>query len=208
MMNPLTMLVVEDRPNHMTDLNAMLEAELPRIPVQVKVLYAQDLETALQLLPQADIVMTDVFFPAGPGEPEQPNGQIVVERCLAEQKPVVWVTSTHHHGRSTNDVSQWGRKHGLEMFDCYVDDDCEAPHKPWKEGFYGLLYLTLCVEVGHCVFLDGKMMGPEVDWTGTPQRYPFGKSAHIAYELFSDKEIDTGYYPLARKMVEMGFPRS
>lgn len=233
MKSPLTMLVVEDRPNHMQDLTTMLEAELPRVPVQINVLYAEDLESALQLLPTADAVMTDVFFPAGDidlstmGEDsgllceevrldiygstngQKPYGMVIVQEALTAGKPVVWITSTYHHGKGTNEASKWGRELGLEMFDSgsmYVDD---TPHKPWKEALYGLLYLTLCVEEGHCVFVDGKMMGLEYYWSGSKQvRCLFDSVTHISRKLFSDDEFSGEYYPVLKKMVEMGFPRS
>ena len=163
MKNPITLLCVEDRDNYLVDLQAMLATELPRLPFEVKVLYARDLATAAELFSQSDAVLTDVFFPAIPGGDEEGNGQIIVARCLAEGKPVEWVTSTFRHGTKTNPLNEWGRHCGMEMFDSEkmgysVRRDEEAPQKPWKKAFYSLLCLMIDVEKGKFTFQDGKIM--------------------------------------------------
>lgn len=145
----MTMLIVEDNAAHLADAKKMLERELPLLPITLSVIYATTLEEAESLIERADIVMTDVFFPSTAGcSAEEPNGKNVVEMCLATNTPVVWITSTYHHGSKTNAVSEWGRKRGLEMFDCDAGDG-EAEHKPWKAALYGLLYAVVCRELGN-----------------------------------------------------------
>jgi CheY-like chemotaxis protein len=215
MKSPLNLLVVEDNANHIADLRTMLEEELPRLPITVNILWASDLQEAMTIFDQSnpDAVMTDVFFPpARGGNDKEPNGQKVVERSLMEQRPVVWVTSTYHHGRQTDGMSSWGRDHGLEMFDCYIDDnkDGEAPHKPWKEALYGLLLLILHIDAGKCIFQDGRMEETRIH-KGEKQFQTFMGGTRINFaiqQFFSDKEIDVKNIPLLLKMVELGFPRN
>ena len=145
----MTLLVVEDREHHLADVKAMLAIELLHLSLKLEVIYASTLEEAERLLAQADIVMTDVFFPAkAGGDAEEPNGKVVVERCLEANKPVVWVTSTFHHGRKTNEVSEWGRARGLEMFDCKGVFDGEGKYKPWKAALWALFYAVVARDNG------------------------------------------------------------
>lgn len=153
----MTLLVVEDRENHLADVKEMLATEMPHLPLKLDVIYASTLEEAERFLDQADIVMTDVFFPAkAGGDAEEANGKVVVERCLEANKPVVWVTSTHHHGRKTNAVSEWGRRLGMEMFDCDDVGNGDGEHKPWKAALFGLFYAVVRREFG-----NPKAMAPQ-----------------------------------------------
>lgn len=193
MKNPINILVVEDRANHIADCRVMFEEVLPKLPIQVNVLWAKDLMEAISLLPQADAVMTDVFFPASLGtSDEEPNGQKLVERCLTESKPVVWVTSTYHHGKKTEPISRWGRKRGLEMFDCQSADEGEASNKPWKEAFYGLLYCVVALDIKYARFEDGAYLGEH-------------QAMAVQYIFEEGKPIKD---PAIAQMAKMGFPRS
>lgn len=208
MKNPITILLVEDNADHIADLKAMLDEELPRLPIAVNCLWAADLQGAMSLWGQfnPDAVMTDVFFPTAPGCPEDgKNGKFVVERCLLELKPVVWVTSTFHHGSRTEPLSRWGREHGLEMFDSETEDDseAEAPHKPWKEALFGLFYTILALEMNVARFLNGKLVGKD--------GYSLKVSGlSIKYDYFGEpqKPFDLAKEPVMAKMVELGFPRT
>jgi len=212
MKSTISILVIEDRANHIADCKAMIETERTRLPIQVNVLWANNLEEALSLLDQADAVMTDVFFPSiSGGNDEEPSGQKVVEQCLAKCMPVVWVTSTYHHGKKTNSVNGWGREHGLEMFDCRDGGDpyanVEGTHKPWKDAFYGLLGLIVALEEEFCVFCDGKIMrkswGDEYD--------AHDCAGHLSYYLLSGADPkesgDSIMIPVLEKMKAMGFPK-
>jgi hypothetical protein len=210
MNSPLKMLVVEDRVNHIADCQTMLEEVLPRIPIRVNVLWARDLQEAASLLPQADAVMTDVFFPTAPGgNAEEPNGQVVVERCLDQSKPVVWVTSTYHHGKRTDPVSRWGRERGLRMFDCRSAEsnccnDAEDQHKPWKKALYGLFYLILALEGGHYVISDGVLEN-----RGSASAHPNNfASIYLRPEKYPEVGEHSEGDPVWAKVLELGFPRS
>jgi CheY-like chemotaxis protein len=176
----LNILFVEDADDHMMDLVAMLEAERQKITINITPVFARDLAKALDVIDDVDAVVTDVFLPSFPGGEERPNGMTVVEKCLDDQKPVVWCTSTYHHGRKTNAPNDWGRERGLEMFDCSGDwasphTDGEGAHKPWRKALYGLLYLVLAVEEGEATFVRraGKTMILSPDQTREvwPQMY-------------------------------------
>ncbi len=207
MKNPMTVLVVEDNPKHLADLVEMLHVELPRLPIKLDLLYAQDLEKATELISSVDAVVTDVFFPEKAGGSEAPNGTFIIEECLQSGKPVVWVTSTYHHGAKTNDVSEWGRQHGLEMFDCSSTEaggrDGEAPRKPWKQALYGLIYTVVAIEQNLCTFTDGKL------------KFAYGVTCQpyvIAHFLSSEKlDMDSLAHPtndpVLQRMVELGFLR-
>jgi len=203
MKNPLTLLVVEDRIDHLVDFNKMLGSVHSKLPIQLNVFYAADLESALLLLPQADVVISDVFFPLSPGMQEDSNGQAVVHRCLELQKPVVWVTSTYHHGAKTNNVSEWGRARGLEMFDCYDRNNLngESPHKPWKEALYGVLFLAIGLEDGTFLIENGIIMG-RVDKFG--ERKELRSALQCILNNFFSSEPDDSF---SVKMAEMGFGR-
>lgn len=185
MKNPLTILVVEDRPEHLKDVMAVIDSA--KLPIELRTYYASDLANALTILPTVDAVMTDVFFPCG-NVPLRtlerhtatllvqlqyghfnrlngvnPHGMIVVHKALTAAKPVVWVTSTYHHGKGTNEASKWGRDRGLEMFDSGSMNVNEAPHKPWKEALVSLLALVMGLEMGEYAIdsQKGIFLGPE-----------------------------------------------
>lgn len=203
MKNPLKILFVEDSDWHLIDLRQILTTELPRLPIRVEALLAQNLIEAKALLDQADAVMTDVFFPAMSGGKEEGNGRKVVERCLAEGKPVVWITSTYHHGLKTSDLNEWGRERGLEMCDCYDpesqsgDGDAEAKHKPWKKALFKLLYTITAVEIGIAQFKDGCLVQTRNNDGLRHQMY------EISYHL---EKGDLSKEPVLAKMKEEGFP--
>ena len=216
MKNPFTLLVVEDRDNHLEDVKAVIAAEQPRLPIQLNVLYARNLNEALSLFDSADGVMTDVFFPVSNGEEEVHAGQTLVGYCLTENKPVVWVTSTYHHGNKTDPINNWGRQRGLEMFDCpSVSGDHEALHKPWRKALYGLFYSAVATEIGECFLIEGRLMGPErkVFWSDTPQRDGFRITEFLIERFFfsprheREKLTEGKDDPTVKKMLEMGFRR-
>jgi hypothetical protein len=212
MKNTLNILVVEDHANHLADCQAMFEELLPKFPIQVNVLWAKDLKEAFSLLPQADAVMTDVFFPAAPGgTDEEPSGQVVVSWCLDQSKPVVWVTSTHHHGKKTEPINQWGREHGLVLFDCQAEgasyyNDLEGQHKPWKEALYGLFYLILAFEGAHCVVSDGVLKNSKGSRLGGEPNCV--ASLYLQPDLFPRGGRTTSDDLVWPRMLELGFPRS
>ena len=157
-MKDVMLLIVEDQDHHAADLKEVLDAELPTFPVTVEVIWTRTLEEALEALPRADAVMSDLFFPESEGhDASAPNGKSVVERCLETTTPVVWVTSTFHHGQATDPLSSWGRRIGLTMFDiemCGVDGwtigDGEGKHKPWRVALYSLFVLKVAHDEGGC----------------------------------------------------------
>jgi hypothetical protein len=203
MKDPLTILFVEDSDGHLADLQQMLAVELPRLPIRVNALFARYLLKADALFDQADAVMTDVFFPVGVGR-EEGCGKTIVERCLVEGKPVVWVTSTYHHGTKTDPLNEWGREHGLEMFDCVTldaggDNDNEGEHKPWKSALLGLLYTVTAVEIGEALFKDGNIVRNDQHKSGL---------RHSLNEMWSylEGKRDIAKEPVLSKMKEEGFP--
>lgn len=148
-MQTLNILLVEDNDVHAEDCTSMLAEIQDRLPAQVILTRATNLKEALPLVDSADGVLTDVFYPMVPnGAAEVPSGQSMVAHCLQVGKPVVWCTSTYHHGTATNAVSQWGRERGLEMFDAASSGDGEAPVKPWDAAIAGIVLLVLGVESG------------------------------------------------------------
>jgi|GEM_PF-6017112 len=200
---PLKILFVEDNPKHLADLKQVLDVELPRQPVEITPLYASSLTEAVHLLEEVDAVMADVFFPSVIGEKEEGNGQAIVELCLNREKPVVWITSTYHHGPKTNDLNDWGRDHGLEMYDCYDpqsqsgDGNNEAEHKPWKRALLGLLYTITAVEIGFAIFKDHCLVQSR---NGEGLRH---RVYEIGYHL---EKGDFSKEPVLDKMKEEGFP--
>lgn len=181
MKNPLSLLIVEDNPSHIADLRSILEMERPRLPITFNTHWAVNLEETMPILGLADAVMTDVFFPAARGADDQvPNGRKVVERCLAENIPVVWVTSTYHHGARTNDSHAWGRNLGVNMFDApNACGDDEAPHKPWKQALYGVFYLLTALDEGHRIFANGCMRAVKTVGRGIRHRYTQAQFVNI-----------------------------
>lgn len=150
-MKTLNILLVEDNDNHAADCVSMLAEIQDRLPVQVTLTRATTLEDALPLVAEADGVLTDVFYPAKAGDSaETPSGQQMVAHCLRIGKPVVWCTSTYHHGTRTNTVSQWGREHGLEMFDTCAENG-EAPYKPWDQALAAIVLFVRGVESGEYI---------------------------------------------------------
>ena len=150
----LKILVIEDRENHKNDFDEMFAAEIPKgnFPVQIEILHAADLATATHLIHEVDAIISDVFFPDVTGGEERENGTEVAKLSLTMGKPILFVTSTYHHGSRTEPVNQWCVSHGVEMFDCYPKkqyDETEAEHKNWKGSLFGILALLIGVEFGH-----------------------------------------------------------
>ncbi len=145
------LLVIEDRDNHWDDAKNFFSQPLP---IEFEMLHATTLETALELLPKADWVMSDIFFPTKTGNAEKTNCKQVVVECLKSGKPIVLITSTHHHGTKTEPVNKWARKLHVEIFDKESllpgsrDLENEAEHKPWKDAFVGLMYLVTGLKLG------------------------------------------------------------
>lgn len=204
----IKLLVVEDNEAHVLDLNGVLE-DLGlgyEFPLNLEVCVVSTLAGALAKMSQTDWVMTDVFFPDVPGgDATQPNGKKVVEACIATQKPVVWITSTYHHGTMTNAVSEWGRDRGLEMFDCPIAGrgSEEAPHKPWKEALYGLIYTALAIEIGLLRFKDGQIQQRQDCASDFYAQSWIDRGKSLRYLSTENIENDS----VMKKMLEMGFPR-
>jgi CheY-like chemotaxis protein len=198
---PLTLLVVEDNPGHLADLHTMLSEELPQLPIQIVILEATDLGTALTGYPAADAILTDVFFPdTRGGDAEVPNGQKIVERCLADGKPVQWITSTFHHDAKTEEPSRWGRERGLEMFDSEAAGSPQNNKKPWLLALYGVLYSAIAVEMGIYRFENGKIVSTNpVIKTRLSWGPPLCFFQQRPRKTFGD--ID----PVTKKMLDMGF---
>ncbi|MDO8511929.1 MAG: hypothetical protein Q7S57_01540 [bacterium] len=200
------LLAVEDNTLHLRDLMQVI-GELPDdFPLDLEIKCVRSLREALNNLESADGVITDVFFPEIPdGDATQPNGKKVVEACIAAQKPVVWITSTYHHGTMTNAVSEWGRDRGLEMFDCpnAGRGSEEAPHKPWKEALYGLIYTAVEIEMKLLQFKDGQIQ----------RRVNYNKDFSLAAGIYRELMLlylsaeNIKPYPVMKKMLDMGFPR-
>jgi hypothetical protein len=206
MKSPLKILFIEDNPKHLADLEQMLGVELPRQPVEITPLYAHNLVEATHLLEEADAVMTDLFFPfsTGNNQEEASLGKLIVEHCLAEGKPVVWITSTYHHGLKTNELNDWGCEHGLKLFDCQgqgtsCENDAEGEHKPWKSALFGLLYTITAVEIGIAIFKDCCIV----------QSHNGIGLQHRMYEInyyLKEGGGDISKEPVLAKMKEEGFP--
>ena len=203
MKNPFILLIVEDQEHHLKDVKEVIEKERERIPITLNVTYATNLQDALSLMSEADGVITDVFFPSLAGEnSEGSNGQRIVEECLKLKKPVVWCTSTYHHGRKTDPFSEWGRKRGLEMFDVCLRDEHgypikdrqyeDSPCKPWREALYGLLIFCLGIELGTFSIdniIDGHITFEaifDMNWNGE-QKVHYEGVKYLAIDLFRSK---------------------
>ena len=97
---------------------------------------------------QADVVMTDDFFPAAPGEPVGPNGAIMMEHCHSQKKRVVWIAPKHLYGTATIPMSKWEREHELDPFgDDHVGPAGESLHKPWRAAFIAIMALAIGMHV-------------------------------------------------------------
>ncbi len=221
MKNVLSLLVVEDQQHYLEEVRKLLTSE--QLPVVLQVRYATDLEEALQLLPDSDMVMTDVFFPSSRGGEEQPNGKRIVEECLKTDKPVVWVTSTWHHGKKTNPLSEWGRSKGLEMFDALQsgerlkDSEGEASHKPWKRAIYGVISLLLRQEFQLITITEDGINvaapypeedGEEQDAWRRQRRFAQNLPDWVRFFMFVDqeqREYLVAQDPVAAEMIQLGF---
>lgn len=203
MKNQLAVLVVEDNDKHFIDFCRLIAQIGDKLPIKINPTRADNLEEAMSLLPQADAVMTDLFFPAKAGGDEEPSGRNVVEACLNSEKPVVWITSTYHHGEKTNDHSRWGREHGLEMFDCNVEEgQTEAPNKPWKHALMGLLTLVVGLELGQYKFESGKLMQREDRESDQFELLDGAELNRISGDLIGL------YEPVVLRMLQLGFGRT
>lgn len=196
MKDSVTLLIIEDNQNHLADCKTVLEKIMAISPMQINPIFAEDLDGALALLPQADTVVTDVFFPKTKDGQEEPNGKVVVEHCLDQHIPVVWTSSTYHHGPKTNAVSEWGRKHGLEMYDCYGEGNAESAHKPWEQAILGALIIMIKIEDGTIFYENGCMVYSFV-YDGEKEIFP----ASSLVCRFVNKTIEGGIVEELKKLV-------
>ncbi len=155
MKNTLKILVIEDNSEHIADAKKMFAEMSAKVSVKLEIAYVEDYATAMKHIESVDCVLTDVFFPLFLGGDELPYGKQIVEYCLKAKKAVVWITSTYHHGSKTDPLNEWGRRHGLEMYDCYdytLGSEAKCKHKPWKKALLGLVCLIECLETGTFFF--------------------------------------------------------
>ncbi len=151
----MKMLIVEDQEKHLADAKATVKKLEQKFELEVR--YAGTLEEAKKELDWAEVVVTDLFFPEKPGEspdPKEPppdsleediracyaeynmSGIKLAKLALAQKKPVVVCTSTHHHGEKTQPACDWVRGQKMNLVDNIVGDDREgeAPTKAWKQA--------------------------------------------------------------------------
>ncbi len=161
----LKLLVVEDRNEHFADFEKILTEQ--EFPIALDITRAKTLKEALPLIPQADGVVSDLFFPTQAGGAEEPCGRNVVEECLKIGKPVIWITSTWHHGSKTNKHNNWGRDKNLEMFDSgdMQNPETETEHKPWLEAILGIIYSIYAAQFKEWTFTsDGVKTSKHCAW--------------------------------------------
>lgn len=210
----ITILAVEDDPNIFEDLDKMLDKFFNALhddfPYNFEILFTDNLRDATNDLQKATWVITDVCFAEVPnGDATQPYGMQIVRKCVCLRKPVVWVTSTLRHGLLTNAANDWGREHGIEMFVCPQNElvDDEAPHKPWKEAFFGLIITAIGLELGEVVYhSDGVIRKKD----GNKGFVLFSKQCKTMTDRWLDTKTTVDFLrrePILARMLDMGFPR-
>jgi hypothetical protein len=202
MKNALNVLVAEDHFPHVTDLMLNVNPSLSALPLSIGMVIAPDLEAALNTLNLMDAVMTDDRFPAEGDDRGlcEPNGQRLVERCLAMGKPVVMVSANRRYASPEHRAMRhWCHERGVGMFDS-PGMDGEADRKPWKEALYSLVYLMISLGIGTRVITDGRIL---LTANGFPA------AVHRAYvEPFLIPGICAETWtpdPVQRIMLEQGF---
>ncbi|MDO8656425.1 MAG: response regulator [Nanoarchaeota archaeon] len=169
----LELLVVEDTPSHMEDVQTLLKARV-EAGVKLQVDYASTLQEAQEKLAarRYDGIMSDLFFPEKVGEETSDLGTQVARYALQQKIPFVIVTSTYHHGRKTESASRWLRDDvNIGLIDASTEDrDGEAIHKNWRGGYLTLMYFIEAVQEGVVTFKGQRVEG-KVEPTEKGQRY-------------------------------------
>mgnify|MGYP001489112488 CR=1 FL=1 len=139
----LDILVIEDQNKHFWDVEEELNGRIAE-GVPLKVDYAANLKEALALIEKEDYdgIISDIFFPEeAPGgslsDDLGPRGRVVALKAMEKSIPVVFCTSTWHHGEETEPVYQFSIDHQIPFVDRYVDLEGpkEAESKDWKTAY-------------------------------------------------------------------------
>ena len=217
-----TLLVIEDNPRHLNDVKSVLDDLLSQLTLKVRTVFATNLVEANGHFSDADLIMTDIFFPDQQGgDAEIPNGQKILEQCIAEKKPGVWVTSTYHHGKKTSPLFHWGHEKGFAMFDSgsFRDRDGESDKKSWDRALRALFYTS--VGLNHDLLRyteDGlhELMDEDDPWVSSEnngERWRLvngGIDQSYFPELVSERrddfQWDKNRQAIVTKMLELGFP--
>lgn len=198
----LNVLVAEDHFPHVTDLMLTVKPSLRTLPISVGMVIAPDLDAALNTLNLMDAVMTDDYFPAeGDGRGSyDPNGQKLVERCLALGKPVVMVSAYRKHaGPEHKAMRRWCHDHGVGVFDP-PGMQGQADRKLWKEALYSLIYLMISLEIGSRAIEDGRIL---LTANGFPDAvHPFYVEPFVIQSTCRETWVPD---PVQRIMLEQGF---
>lgn len=146
MKEKLEILVVEDQPEHLADVRAVLDS---RKQYGIGADYVSNLDDTKRKLEKRnyDGILSDVFFPEREGEAESAAGLWVAEYGRIYRIPFILVTSTYHHGDKTEPINHWLRRKGPKLVDWMPSDDeyyqrknSEGDRKNWEGGLLSLMY--------------------------------------------------------------------
>jgi len=123
MSKPLHILVIEPNQASFAYLRGYcLNWRLHGLPREISLTQIADLKTFQRYADfrEFDAVITNVIFASSlhPSERETPlpNGKLVVEYCLSNNKPVVWL-STFQDSSIAEEQREWGLQRGVELID-------------------------------------------------------------------------------------------
>lgn len=147
----MKILVVEDNPKYLQDAKETLEG--PINPRGLEVKYVDTLQEAKRELQEKEYHggLLDVFFPRIAGEEPKLCGVELGEMALFKGIPILLITSTHHHGKETEEASRWARSKGMDLFDTPSgglcrDEDGELVSVSWKfwsDAFFQIIKLMI-----------------------------------------------------------------
>lgn len=160
-MKVVNILVVEDIPSHQQGVTNLIESTSALQSLKIHAVTVATLSEAFAKYRSSDFtvdgVLSDVFFPEEPGLQPREFGTVLAEVCLEEGVPVVLVTSTDHHGKLTQPVTNWAGGNDIALIDGPVDleavgRDGEAPHKQWDTALKILMLEIFIKESGNIHF--------------------------------------------------------
>ena len=145
----IKILVIEDNPKHLKDVQDLLEDRIAQgVPLEVN--YVSTLDVANEKLANNQYagIMSDVFFPNKEGDYETANGVEIMQYAFDNGLPFVLVTSLYHHDSKVDPISWQAREKGMELIDLDRTQDELNNQKNWAGGYLALMYFIESIEDG------------------------------------------------------------
>jgi|GEM_PF-6577864 len=107
----LEILVIEDKPEHLEQVQKMLERRVKE-GCGINPTYVSTYEEAEQVIREKNIdgIISDVFFPSKEGQGAENQAYKMFDLALSSKTPIVYCTDGYHHASHLSPVNRWCRE--------------------------------------------------------------------------------------------------